>query len=348
MRVTSSTTQPRRRTLVHASPLVRIRLSRLALTAVPPSLPPLPLSAALLPRPFACTHSPAPKPNSMRRILERLWASAQERIASLPNAPRLLAQARASLGMPPVGDPGADGSEDVAGVTGAEGAGMGGSGRQGSRGMREELSNSKRRQQQQHQHQHQHQQLKPSGAASSHADVGAGRAEARGEDEKTGKESAASAANAGGGSSEPQRQKDPPPPPPPPSSSSSQFLDTYVFLEEFLKELFCALSVKNGVETDAQGLSESHRRGSAELLRTWLLSGDGEGSPKQAAGAAGGDGGAGADDRGFGGDGAGEREGGAGEKEGGGGAESGDLPTSLDEFLREAAFPTFASPPLMY
>ncbi|CBN76257.1 conserved unknown protein [Ectocarpus siliculosus] len=77
---------------------------------------------------------------SMRRILEKLWASAQERVASLPNAPRLLAQARASLGMPAIGD-----SEETADVAGVTGTARGG--RQGSRGMREELSNSKRRQQ---------------------------------------------------------------------------------------------------------------------------------------------------------------------------------------------------------
>ncbi|CAM9418350.1 unnamed protein product, partial [Hapterophycus canaliculatus] len=79
---------------------------------------------------------------SMRRILEKLWGSAQERVASLPNAPRMLSQARASLGMDPVGATGS-----VAGVPGGGGGAVvgGGGRRQGSRGMREELGSSKRR-----------------------------------------------------------------------------------------------------------------------------------------------------------------------------------------------------------
>lgn len=258
----------------------------------------------------------------MRRILEKLWASAKERAASLPDAPRQLAQARASLGMPSVGDP-AD-ADDVRGAPGA-GAGAGPrSGRQGSRGMREELSNSKRR------HQRQQQQQQSSGGSRAEDGAVDGPAGARGED------TVALGTRSNSTSSEQLEQHDQQEGQS--QFSSSHFLDTYVFLEEFLKELFCALSAKNGVETDALGLSESHRHGPAELLRTQLLAPDGDSSPKQASGAGPGDGGG---DRGFGTGAAAEGDG--GEKE-----EEGELPTSLDEFLREAAFPTFASPPLSY
>lgn len=256
----------------------------------------------------------------MRRILEKLWASAKERVASLPDASRQLARARASLGMPPVGDP-AD-LEDVKGVPGDGSGAAPRSGRQGSRGMREELSNSKRRQQQQQQQ----------SSSSSNAEDGAvgGPAGARGGDTLSGERRSASPEqlqHEGSSSSVSS------------SSSPSHFLATYVFLEEFLKELFCALSAKNGVETDAQGLSESHRKGSAELLRTRLLSVDGDGSPRQASGP--GLGGKGGGDRGFG-----AAEGAAGDEREKEEEEEGELPTSLDEFLREAAFPTFVSPPL--
>lgn len=250
----------------------------------------------------------------MRRILEKLWASAQERVASLPNAPRLLARARASLGMPAIGD-----SEETADVAGVTGTARGG--RQGSRGMKEELSNSKRRQQVQ-------------GGVDGGGGVGVkrGAGDARSAEAQGGKGRATDSSTH---SSEQQQQQEP-------QSSTSHFLGTYVFLEEFLKELFCALSAKNGVESDAQGLSESHRQGSAEL-HTGMLSVDGEASPKPpGAGRRGGRGGGGGGGKGFSGE---------GEAGGGGEAENeediDELPTSLDELLKEAAFPTFVSPPVL-
>ncbi|CAN0262305.1 unnamed protein product, partial [Laminaria digitata] len=45
----------------------------------------------------------------------------------------------------------------------------------------------------------------------------------------------------------------------------AHFFETYVFVEEFLKELFCALSAKSNVESQKQGLSESHQQGSRDL-----------------------------------------------------------------------------------
>lgn len=279
-----------------------------------------------LSRPFSCLAAASPlfrslyfiPKLSMRRILEKLWASAKERVASLPDAPRQLARARASLGMPSVGDPGD--SEDVKGAPGTGGGEGRGGGRQGSRGMREELSNSKRRQQQQ-------QQQQPTDVSRGEGGVVDGPAGVGAEDTLAGERGSTSTSSEQQQQHEQQQEGLP---------SPAHFLGTYVFLEEFLKELFCALSAKNGVETDAQGLSESHQ-GSAELLRTRLLSVDGDSSPKPASSAGPGRGGG---DRGFGAPGA---AGDGDDKE-----EERELPTSLDEFLRQAAFPTFVSPPLQY
>lgn len=294
----------------------------------------------------------------MRRILEKLWGSARERVVSIPNAPRLLSQARASLGMDAGGATGdgsavaavgTDGSAETSAAPksvvgepgGGRGMGVGAEGgRQGSRGMREELSSSKRRQYQQQQ------QTQSSGCGTSDGGGGGGgragvvgrSGESRGREDV--KATSRSRSTATAGSQQQEGEQPPPPPPPPPSSSSSsRFFETYVFLEEFLKELFCALSAKNGVESDAQDLSESHRKGSAaeEVLRNRLMSVDvGDTSPRETAVASVPGGGGHVD---------GERNGGGGGKEGDG---VGELPTSLDELLKEAAFPTFVSPPVKF
>lgn len=234
---------------------------------------------------------------SMRRILEKLWASAQARVASLPNARRLLAQTRAALGMA-AGD--ASGSEEV------EVARSGGG--QGSRGMREELNKSRLK----------GVSTETAGGGGGGGGGGAERADGSSEDKI---EERTSTQN----HHQQQQQQD------------SHFLETYVFLEEFLKELFSVLSAKSHVERDAHGLSESHRRGSQEL-RAGLVRGvsvdEGDASPRDVR---------------FGSRGA-ERGATAAWAEGGGrgdGVEEAELPTSLAEFLREAAFPTFVSPAVL-
>ncbi|CAM9880750.1 unnamed protein product [Scytosiphon promiscuus] len=320
---------------------------------------------------------------SMRRILEKLWGFAQDRVASLPNAPRLLSQARASLGMDATGTAGdhsavsavgSDGSAETAAAEKSSG-GPGGDGvvgvgaergRQGSRGMREELSSSKRRQHHPYQQQKQANGSGQDGGANPGGGGVVGRSGESLGDGDVPPASRRGRAASGAGSTEQQqrqegkqRQQEPPPPPPPPpsssssspppssssssSSSSSDFFGTYVFLEEFLKEIFCALSAKNGVESDAQGLSESHRKGSAaeEVLRNRFMSVDlGDTSPKEPAMAtvlASGGHAARLANGGVGGEKA--------DVEGGG---VGELPTSLDELLKEAAFPTFVSPPVKF
>lgn len=235
---------------------------------------------------------------SMRRILEKLWASAQARVASLPNAPRLLAKTRASLGMvateelagPGPEQHGDDDEEEV------EVAGIGP--RQGSRGMREELKKPRK----------------------TPTDGGGGGDGVNG----SGGEGRASAKGGEGRDVHLDQEQ----------QEQMRFLETYVFLEEFLKELFCALSAKSHVESDKQGLTESHRRGSQELTRGVNVE-DGEASPMPASF------GAGLGGRRL------SEEGWLQLEDGSGPVEHEELPTSLDEFLREAAFPTLVSPPVL-
>lgn len=223
---------------------------------------------------------------SMRRILEKLWASAQAGVASMPNTSRLLAQARASLGMP-VGDLFRSEEVEVPGIGGG----------QGRRGMREELRKAR---------------LPGVGSTETAAVGGEKKKSSEVNDEE------------GGG-----------------SQQESRFLETYVFLEEFLKEIFCALSAKSNVESDAQGLSESYARQRcielrAEMVRSLSVDeGEGGASPVADCGdlGAGGRGNSTASE---------VRERGVS----GCGAEVADLPTSLDEFLREAAFPIFSTTPV--
>lgn len=207
----------------------------------------------------------------MRRVLEMLWVSAQARVASLADAPRLLARVRASLGMA-AGD--FLGPEDGE----AEAAGT------GNKEVR-----------------------KPAG----NQDGEAGSA-AQGETQST------------AGS----------------SGESTRFLETYVFLEEFLKELFCALQAKSYVEKDARGLFESHHKGSRDARegfpRGFSLDEAEGGSPHRRAGAWLDEG---EEDENGGDGGADQRQ----EPRGVGKAE--ELPTSLDEFLRAAQFPILVSTP---
>lgn len=127
----------------------------------------------------------------------------------------------------------------------------------------------------------------------------------------------------------------------------ARFLETFVFLEEFLKELFCALQAKSHVETDARGLSESHRQQGDDQrgISNGVFVDDGDGcltpDPNQE--------GVGREGR-WHEDGGEDMEGreGAGEVEEGnecGDVQVAELPTSLAEFLRTEAFPVFVSPP---
>lgn len=234
----------------------------------------------------------------MRRILEKLWASAQARVASLPNAPRLLATTRASLGMVAAEGLAGTGGGEQHGDDDSEEVEVAGIGpRQGSRGMREELKKAR------------------SAPVSVGVGVGVGGG---GGGVKGGKKK--------GRDSHLSEQE---------QQEQARFLKTYVFLEEFLKELFCALSAKSHVESDKQGLTESHRLGSQELVRGVSVE-DGEASPLPARFGAGGGGG-----RRLSAERWGQRE------DGGGAVEHEELPTSLDEFLREAAFPTLVSRPVL-
>lgn len=106
----------------------------------------------------------------------------------------------------------------------------------------------------------------------------------------------------------------------------SKLLETYVFLEEFLKELFCAMSAKCHVESDASGLSESHRA-ACLALRVSLNGGgvdESEGIGEAAS--------VGRRQSSFGSEGKPFVE---------NGVDVTDLPTSMDEFLRQATFPAF-------
>lgn len=145
----------------------------------------------------------------MRRVLEELWVSAQARVATLPDAPRLLAKARATLGMA-AGDflgPDEDEEIEVPGVGPARSTGA--------------LANR---------------------TASHDEHTQSPRTAQISKGERRGECGEVKALERGG-------------------AEQARFLETFVFLEEFLKELFCALQAKSHVETDAQGLSESHRRG---------------------------------------------------------------------------------------
>lgn len=109
----------------------------------------------------------------------------------------------------------------------------------------------------------------------------------------------------------------------------SKFLETYVFLEEFLKELFCAMSAKCHVESDASGLSESHR--AACLALRVSLNGGGLDESEGIGDAAS----VGRRQSSF------ESEGKPFFMENGVDVDVTDLPTSMDEFLRQATFPAF-------
>lgn len=280
----------------------------------------------------------------MRRLLQKLWVSAQARVASLPNAPRLLARARASLGMA-AGDflgPSSDEDEDEVEVEGIGTVSI-------MKGKNERVN--------------QKDNLRGKGRKSTTLESGTsgakmaaergagttaeavdnydhdgrggddcGRQRGRGEGEDAGEEGRR---DDGGHSGCGRRWA---------SREQARFLETYVFLEEFLKELFCVLQAKSCVETDARGLSESHRQETRRALQRLPSA---EGCHRVTVG------GAEVDDD--------EEEaeeedsGDGGDSSGGEGAGSAlgkemelvveELPTSIDEFLRAAEFPTFASPP---
>ena len=296
--------------------------------------------------------------------METLWASARARISSLPNASLRLAQARSSLGMSAsdTDDPAeaptvevgggqgsrgmkeelkmkrmASGSSEVRRGSGSNGAGTGGGdskvaattpakamelqqqdqqscltedptesttievgGGQGSRGMKEEL------------------RMKRMAGGSSEARRGSGSngAGTRGEDPKAAATTPAKAVEL--------QQQD----------QESRLLETYVFLEEFLKELFSALSAKSHMESDALGMFESQRGAGSLALRVGMAKEDSldEGDISPVAVRAG----------------RSARhscpEPKATDPPGNGVVDVAELPTSMDDFLREIAFPPFLAP----
>ncbi|CAM9784775.1 unnamed protein product [Sphacelaria rigidula] len=258
---------------------------------------------------------------SMRRLLQKLWVSAQARVASLPNAPRLLARARASLGMA-AGDflgPSSDEDEDEVEVEGIGTVSIM-KGKSESVNHKDNIRSKGRK----------------STTRKSVGGSGCGEQRGRGDGEDAGEEGR----RGGGGHSGCGRRWA--------SREQARFLETYVFLEEFLKELFCVLQAKSCVETDARGLSESHRQETKRALQRLPSAEEGchRMDPLAVGGAELGD-----DEEEM------EEEDSGEEGDGSGGEGAGsalgkemelvveELPTSIDEFLRAAEFPTFASPP---
>lgn len=216
----------------------------------------------------------------MRRVLERLWVAAQARVVALPDAPRLLARARAALGMA-AGDflgPEEDEEVEVSGV--GQGRVLGSV----SGGSKE------------------HEAASPE-KGDSRARAGAVEKDGDGTADERVRQSVERGA-----------------------ADQARFLETFVFLEEFLKELFCALQAKSHVQKDAKGLCESHRQGSLNAHRGMAGAGfmdDAENSSLSP-----------------------RRYHTSPEKESQV-ADDGvaELPTSLDEFLRTEALPVFVSAP---
>lgn len=284
----------------------------------------------------------------MRRLLQKLWVSAQARVASLPNAPRLLARARASLGMA-AGDflgPSSDEDEDEVEVEGIGTVSIM-KGKSESVNHKDNIRSKGRKSTTRKSGTSGAQTAAERGAETSAKAVdnhdhdgvggsGCGEQRGRGDGEDAGEEGR----RGGGGHSGCGRRWA--------SREQARFLETYVFLEEFLKELFCVLQAKSCVETDARGLSESHRQETKRALQRLPSAEEGchRMDPLAVGGAELGD-----DEEEM------EEEDSGEEVDGSGGEGAGsalgkemelvveELPTSIDEFLRAAEFPTFASPP---